>query len=719
MILTGADTATGSTSITAGVLQIGNGGTTGSIIGNIVNSASLVFNRSNDLTYAGVISGGGTLTKSGAGTLTLTGDSIYTGATTISAGTLQVGSGGTTGWLASNAVTNNGTLSFNRSDNKTYAGNISGSGSVVKSGAGTLILSGTNTFAGGTTISGGTLQVASDDKLGASSGAVTLDGGTLNLAGTITSARAYHITSRNGTIDTGTNTDTLNGVIDGAGALTKVGGGTLVLTGANTYGGGTTISAGTLQLGSGGAAGSITGNVVNNGTLVFNRNDASTFSGVVSGTGILRQGGTGRTILTGANTYTGDTVIESGTLQVGADSASGAISGNVRNSGSLEFKRSDSYSYAGTITGTGSLKQTGAGTLILTGNNSYTGLTTIDSGTLQIGAGGASGSINSDIVNNAALVMNRSDDVSYDKKISGSGTFEKRGAGKLTVTGDNDYTGLTTISEGTLQIGNGTKGSINGNILNNSNLIVDRDHDIDFTNVLSGTGTLEKQGTGNLTLSGDNSGFTGATTVSAGGLMVDGTLGSGAVTVASGASLGGAGTIGGNTTINSGGTLVGTQGSTLNFGSDLTLASGSVLNVSYGAFDANAGTLFNVNGNLNFNANVVNVADLGGFGPGQYNLFHADGTITGALTPGTLPSGVNPGDVTFNRDQNGHDYYFTNTQGMQLGYWDGTVTSASGSLTGGDGIWEAGATNWTAENGGLHNIWNAAQFAIFPANPVR
>ncbi|WP_167522270.1 autotransporter-associated beta strand repeat-containing protein [Brucella tritici] len=713
MILTGADTATGSTSITAGVLQIGNGGTTGSIIGNIVNSASLVFNRSNDLTYAGVISGGGTLTKSGAGTLTLTGDSIYTGATTISAGTLQVGSGGTTGWLASNAVTNNGTLSFNRSDNKTYAGNISGSGSVVKSGAGTLILSGTNTFAGGTTISGGTLQVASDDKLGASSGAVTLDGGTLNLAGTITSARAYHITSRNGTIDTGTNTDTLNGVIDGAGALTKVGGGTLVLTGANTYGGGTTISAGTLQLGSGGAAGSITGNVVNNGTLVFNRNDASTFSGVVSGTGILRQGGTGRTILTGANTYTGDTVIESGTLQVGADSASGAISGNVRNSGSLEFKRSDSYSYAGTITGTGSLKQTGAGTLILTGNNSYTGLTTIDSGTLQIGAGGASGSINSDIVNNAALVMNRSDDVSYDKKISGSGTFEKRGAGKLTVTGDNDYTGLTTISEGTLQIGNGTKGSINGNILNNSNLIVDRDHDIDFTNVLSGTGTLEKQGTGNLTLSGDNSGFTGATTVSAGGLMVDGTLGSGAVTVASGASLGGAGTIGGNTTINSGGTLVGTQGSTLNFGSDLTLASGSVLNVSYGAFDANAGTLFNVNGNLNFNANVVNVADLGGFGPGQYNLFHADGTITGALTPGTLPSGVNPGDVTFNRDQNGHDYYFTNTQGMQLGYWDGTVTSASGSLTGGDGIWEAGATNWTAENGGLHNIWNAAQFAIF------
>ncbi|KAB2658097.1 hypothetical protein F9K94_07830 [Brucella tritici] len=718
MILTGADSATGSTSIMAGVLQIGNGGTTGSITGNIANSASLVFNRSNDLIYAGVISGTGTLTKSGAGTLTLTGDSNYSGATTISAGTLQVGSGGTTGWLNSNAVTNNGTLSFNRSDNKTYAGNISGSGSVVKSGAGTLILSGTNTFAGGTTISGGTLQVASDDKLGASNGAVTLDGGTLNLAGTITSGRAFSITSNNGTIDTGTNTDTLNGIIGGAGALTKVGGGTLVLTGANTYSGGTTISTGTLQLGSGAAAGSITGDVVNNATLAFNRSDSNIFSGVVSGSGVLKQSGTGTTILTGANTYTGNTVIERGVLQVGNGTASGAISGSVTNSGTLAFNRSDSYTYSGTITGTGSLKQSGAGTLILTGNSTYTGLTTIDSGTLQLGSGGNSGNLNSDIVNNAALIVDRSNDLSYDKKISGSGTFEKRGAGTLTVTGDNDYAGTTTISAGTLQIGNGgSTGSIKGDIVNNSKLIVNRDHNIDFTNVLSGTGTLEKQGTGNLTLSGDNSGFTGATTVSAGELDVNGTLGSGAVTVASGASLGGTGTIGGATTINSGGTLVGAQGFTLNFGSDLTLAPGSILNVSYGAASDSADMLFNVGGNLNFNNNVVNVADLGGFGPGQYNLFHADGTITGTLTSGTLPQGVNPGDVTFNRDPNGHDYYFTNAQGMQLGYWDGAVTSASGSLTGGDGVWEAAATNWTDKNGGLHTNWNSAQFAIFSGQP--
>ncbi len=715
MILTGADSATGPTTVAAGVLQIGNGSTTGSIVSNIANSGSVVFNRSNDLAYAGVISGGGSLTKLGAGTLTLTGDSTYTGATTISAGTLQVGNGGTTGWLASNAVTNNGALNFNRSDNKTYSGSISGTGSVVKSGTGTLILDGTNSYSGGTTISGGTLQVASDAKLGATTGNVTLDGGTLSLAGTITSGRAFSITNKNGTIDTGTDADTLSGVVSGAGKLTKTGSGTLVLTGANTYSGGTTISAGTLQLGSGAAAGSITGNVVNNATLAFNRSDSSTFSGVVSGSGVLKQSGTGTTILTGANTYTGNTVIERGVLQVGNGAATGAISGSVTNSGTLAFNRSDSYTYSGTITGTGSLKQIGTGTLILTGDSTYTGLTTIDSGTLQLGAGGTSGKLNSDIVNNAALIVDRSDDLSYDKKISGSGTFEKRGAGKLTVTGNNDYAGTTTISAGTLQIGNGGgTGSINGDIVNNSKLIVDRSNNIDFTHVLSGTGTLEKQGTGSLTVSGDNSAFSGATTVSAGGLVVDGKLGTGTVTVASGASLSGngsEGTIGGDTTINSGGILIGAQGSTLNFGSNLTLASGGVLNVSYGAFDASAGTLFNVSGNLNLNNNTVNISSLGGFGPGQYNLFHFGGTVSGTLQVGTLPQGVVAGDIDLHSD--GNDFYLTNHQGMVLGYWDGSVTSSGSSVTGGDGTWDAATTNWTDVDGGLHASWVATQYAMF------
>ena len=93
LTLTGANTYTGNTTITSGTLSVGNGSTTGSIAGNVVNNAELAFNRSDNLTYAGVISGPGAVIKSGAGILTLTGTNTYTNTTTISAGTLELGGG--------------------------------------------------------------------------------------------------------------------------------------------------------------------------------------------------------------------------------------------------------------------------------------------------------------------------------------------------------------------------------------------------------------------------------------------------------------------------------------------------------------------------------------------------------------------------------------------------------------------------------------------------
>ena len=129
--MTGDNTYTGATTISAGTLSLGNGGTTGSVAGNIVDNAALVFNRSNALTYGGLISGAGTVTKNGAGTLTLTGDNTYTGTTTISAGTLSLGNGGTTGSVAGDIV-DNAALVFNRSNALTYAGLISGAGTVTK-----------------------------------------------------------------------------------------------------------------------------------------------------------------------------------------------------------------------------------------------------------------------------------------------------------------------------------------------------------------------------------------------------------------------------------------------------------------------------------------------------------------------------------------------------------------------------------------------------------
>ena len=174
--------------------------------------------------------------------------------------------------------------------------------------------------------------------------------------------------------------------------------GTTTLTAANTYTGGTIISAGRLQLGNGGTSGSITGNVVNNGTFAVNRSDAYVFGGVISGTGTFQQNGTGTTTLTAANTYAGGTTFNSGVASVGADINLGLATGVLTfNGGILQITGTSYNSTARTInwgasrggfdivdpantftvnqtlTGAGSLIKAGAGTLVLTGANTYAG----------------------------------------------------------------------------------------------------------------------------------------------------------------------------------------------------------------------------------------------------------------------------------------------------------------------------------------------------------
>ncbi|MCX6874194.1 MAG: autotransporter-associated beta strand repeat-containing protein [Verrucomicrobia bacterium] len=177
-------------------------------------------------------------------------------------------------------------------------------------------------------------------------------------------------------------------------AITKLGMGMLTLLNANTYGGGTSIYAGTVQLGNGGTSGSLTGNILNDGALVFNRSSTVTFPGIISGSGVVTKAGPGNStlVLTGSSTHTGGTIISAGTLRLGSGGTTGWIAGNINNFGSLVFNRSNAVTFPGIIGGLGTVTKAGAGTLTLTGPNTYTGTTVVSTGTLlvdgSIGGGG-------------------------------------------------------------------------------------------------------------------------------------------------------------------------------------------------------------------------------------------------------------------------------------------------------------------------------------------
>jgi fibronectin-binding autotransporter adhesin len=267
---------------------------------------------------------------------------------------------------------------------------LTGTG-INKTGLGTLVLNGANTITQTTRLSAGTLSVSSDANLGASTAALDFQGGTLRVTGTAfqNTPRTIALGGAGGGFDIADagNTFTVNQALAGNGSLAKLGQGTLVLVGANTYMGGTKVQAGTLQVGDGAVSGSIAGNVdiAGGGTLAFARSDRVVFDGLVSGAGRLRQAGTGALVLTGQNTYTGNTLIDSGTLQVGDGGTTGFITGNIVNQGSLVFNRSDDIVYAGAMSGTGGTTKLGAGALVLTGDSgAYTGTTQLSAGTLQV-----------------------------------------------------------------------------------------------------------------------------------------------------------------------------------------------------------------------------------------------------------------------------------------------------------------------------------------------
>jgi outer membrane autotransporter protein len=327
----GANLGTGRIALDGGGLQWATGNTTdiSARLDALGSNGAVLDTNGNAVTLASALTGdGGQLVKRGDGTLTLTGDNTHTGTTWIEQGTLALGDGGSSGTLAGD-IANNAQLVLNRSDRILLAGSISGSGELVQAGNGTAVLTGNNVHTGGTRVEAGTLQLGDGGSTGNLAGRVTLAGGT------------------GLTVDR-SDTFLLGADVAGAGALIQAGTGTTVLDGDLTHTGGTTIAAGALRLGNGGTSGSVLGDIDNDGTLEFNRSDDFTLANAVRGSGGLVQMGAGILRIADDQAYTGATRVAAGTLLVDgsirSDTAvaggatlggSGSIHGDVVNAGLL------------------------------------------------------------------------------------------------------------------------------------------------------------------------------------------------------------------------------------------------------------------------------------------------------------------------------------------------------------------------------------------------
>jgi autotransporter-associated beta strand protein len=373
----------------------------------------------------------------------------------------------------------------------------------------------------GNTILGNATTVAANatGALGGGTSALQVDagGGTLSLGAnqTVTaligSGNLALTTGSNAlTISTGGNTtfsvlagsngnfanNDYTGVLSGSGTIIKAGSGTQILSNANTFNGTVKNSAGTLTLNNVnalqnatldtlyGASGTLAFGVSGNNTyklgdlygnraidmggnsLNFSMAKASTFyDGVLSGTGGITKSGSYTLTLRGNNTFTGAVTISTGTLQISDDGPAGGgtigTSSGITVNGLLAYNlTSNNRTYSNVIAGTGALHKLGANTtLTLTGNNSYSGTTSIVAGTLQVGAGTDAGTIGSTsaITNNGSLVYNVGNGArTLGAVISGNGSLTQNSAGgSLTLSGNNTYTGTTTISAGTLVLASG------------------------------------------------------------------------------------------------------------------------------------------------------------------------------------------------------------------------------------------------------------------------
>ncbi len=348
-------------------------------------------------------------------------------------------------------------------------------------------------------------------------------------------------------------------------SLTKAGQGTLILTGDSIYTGDTTIQSGVLQIGNGGATGSILGDIVNHGTLAFQRSDDFAFDGIVSGSGGLIKNGAGTLTLTRANSFTGGVTLTQGALRVASDANLGDASGALTFNGGV-LETTDSFAInrsillaqkgvfdtaagtqlhlKGAVSGTGDLLKRGAGTLRLDQSSGIL-VTQVEAGTLI----GNAASLSSTIANAATVVFDQDTDAAYTGVFVGLngafGRMEKQGAGALTLKGksslDWSITAGELITAVDLMAGDADIASGAAFRFNDAG-------DKTYSFAVSGAGRFILARDGATLLTGDSSGFSGVTTLDVGTLLVGDAAGGGrlggSLDVLSGATLGGSGAIG-------------------------------------------------------------------------------------------------------------------------------------------------------------------------------
>ena len=645
------------------------------------------------LTLSGVISGSGGITKTGAGPLVLTGANTFTGGLNLSVGSLRVGNnaalgtgtatiGNTTTLMANstasrtlaNALSLSGSFTLGDASNSgalnltgaaTLTGNtqitnasyvsisgVIGDGgnarSLTKAGAGTLVLGGSNSYTGGTTISAGTLEITANERL-ANSGNVTLTSGTFDLggftetinafsataaanvtAGTLNATGGYSFSNASGTI-------TVNAALGGgSAALTKTGAGTVTLTGAGSYSGGATISAGVVQVGSNTALGS--------GAVSLT--DAS----------LRSDSATARTL---ANALTIGGAVTLGASSSGALTFSNASPVSLSDNTTLTNATAVTFSSGLSGTAGRTFTKAGGGTLTLGGASSVAGGVTINAGGITVGTGGSlDGTVT---VNTGATLTN-----AVNNGITGNVNVEN---GTFTVTNATTMGALSVTGTGGTIGGTGglTASSISANITAGGTTT--------FSATLAGSGGFTKTGAGTAVMSGANSGYTGQVTLSEGVMQfsTNNVTGSGTLSLV-------AGTLSANST--TGRTL---SNSVVSFDGDVTI--GDATNTGAPTFSG-VGVLTG-NRTLTFASNAILTGGLSGSGFGFTKEGSGDFTLNGANTysgttnvsAGTLVLGAASPDKTGVTNVNGGTLRLANDNALGGASGDSLVLTSGAIMS--------------------------------------